>query len=243
MRDRPRPAQIPPRLAPPDDHHEHDPHEPPHAKRERFARIRRIRQMLRYMPRRAVMHNYPLIGRFAEIARRRAYLWSFRYENMRPSLYAGSILSLLPLMGVQLPLAFVLSLLLRANFMVMGGLQFITNPFTAAPVYYATHELGAYVISVAGFGEALAAADPNEPVLPLNEVAAAADAPPDAPPKSASTVRKIGTAINALIVGGMLSGAALGLLLDILYRNYWRHYTLRHPRLLRPPDPDGKPAD
>lgn len=195
--------------------------------------------MLRFMPRRAVMHHYPLIGRFAAAARSRAYLWSFRTDAMRPAFYAGSILSLLPLMGVQLPLAFALSLLLRANFMVMGGLQFITNPFTAAPIYYATHELGAYVISVAGFGEALPSADPDEPVLPLH--GPAPNTPPEAPPPPASVVRRIGTAINALIVGGAISGAALGLLLDILYRNSWREYTLRHPRRLRPPPPDGKP--
>lgn len=196
--------------------------------------------MLRFMPRRAVMHNYPLIGRFAAVARQRAYLWSFRYGAMRPAFYAGSILSLLPLMGVQLPLAFALALLLRANFMVLGGLQFITNPFTAAPIYYATHELGAYVISVAGFGEALPGADPDEPVLPLHEAAAGTGAV-DPAPKPASAVRRIGTAINALIVGGAISGAALGLALDILYRNSWSHYTLRHPRRLRPPPPHGKP--
>ena len=80
------------------------------------------------------MHKYPVIGRFAEFARKRAYLWSFKTEDLRPSFYAGSILSLLPLMGVQLPVALILSLALRGNFMVMGGLQFITNPFTAVPV-------------------------------------------------------------------------------------------------------------
>lgn len=214
----------------PDPEH-HDPHEPPHAKRERFARIRRLRQMLRFMPRRAVLHNYPIVGRFADVARRRAYLWSFRYEHLRASLYAGSILSLLPVMGLQLPLAFLLSLLLRTNFMVLGGLQFITNPFTAAPIYYATHQLGAYVIATAGFGEALPAANPGQQVLPLHE-----PDPLSAPATAPSTAHRIGTAINALIVGGIVSGAALGLALDILYRNYWRHYTLTHPeRRRRPP--------
>lgn len=223
----------------PDSEHP-DPHEPPHEKRERFARIRRIRQLLRFMPRRAVLHNYPIVGRFADVARKRAYLWSFRYEHLRASLYAGSILSLLPVMGVQLPLAFLLSLLLRTNFMVLGGLQFITNPFTAAPIYYATHQLGAYVIATAGFGEALPAADPNEQVLPLHDPdphAATAATKAAAP----STARRIGTAINALIVGGIISGAALGFILDILYRNYWRHYTLTHPErrrraTLKPPE-------
>ena len=66
------------------------------AREERFARLRRLKQFLRYMPRRAVFHKYPLIGRFADAARKRAYLWSFKTANLRPSFYAGSILSLLP---------------------------------------------------------------------------------------------------------------------------------------------------
>jgi uncharacterized protein (DUF2062 family) len=211
---------------------EHD--EPPHRQAERFARIRRVKQMLKFMPRRAVLHKYPLVGRFAEMARKRAFLWSLKYEHMRPSFYAGSILSLLPVMGVQLPLALLLSLLLRANFMVMGGLQFITNPFTAAPIYYATHQLGVYVITTAGFGEALPAADPNETVLPLADEHDGPAPARKAEPTRPSRVRRIGTAINALIVGGVISGAALGLVLDILYRNYWQHHTHAPPRRRRP---------
>lgn len=208
---------------------QHDEH--PTRKAERWARIRRVKQMLKFMPRRAVMHRYPLVGRFAEMARRRAYLWSLKPEHMRPALYAGSILSLLPVMGAQLPLALVLAVLLRANFMVLGGLQFITNPFTAAPIYFATHQLGAYVIQTAGFGEALPAADPNEAVLPVSDHADSPAALPKA--ERPSRARRIGTAINALIIGGVLAGSALGLLLDILYRNYWQHHT-HAPRRRRP---------
>ncbi len=40
-------------------------------------------------------------------------------------------------MGVPLPLA--LALVFRANFVVMDGLQFITTPFTAAPIFYGTY--------------------------------------------------------------------------------------------------------
>ncbi len=210
-------------------------------RKERFARIKRVKHLLRFMPRRAVLHKYPLIGRFAEAARPRAFLWSFKPAHMRPALYAGSILSLLPLMGVQLPLAFALSLMFRANFMVLGGLQFITNPVTATPVYYATHQLGRKVITFTGYGESLPAADPTDPVLPLGEDDATPSSPDMEPPPAPGGVHwtsRLGTAINALILGGVLSGAALGLLLDILYRNYWQHYTLTHPP--RPP-PDRSP--
>lgn len=215
---------------------EHDhPEEHPTRRAERWARIRRVKAMLKYMPRRAVLHKYPVVGRFAEFARKRAYLWSMKPEHMRPAFYAGSILSLLPVMGAQLPLALLLSLVLRANYMVLGGLQFITNPFTAAPIYYATHQLGAYIIATAGFGEALPAADPDEAVLPLGDAAHRdpGEIRPVQPPPP-SNIRRIGTAINALIIGGVVSGVALGLVLDILYRNYWQHHT-HAPRRRRPP--------
>jgi len=230
---------------------ERDAHEEHPAKRAaRFERIRRMKWLLRYMPRRARFPHYPLVGRFAEVARKRAYLWSFKPEAMRPAFYVGSILALLPVMGAQLPLGLVLAVLLRCNFMVVGGLQFITNPVTAAPIYFATHQLGALVIRGAGFGHALPAADPHEAVLPLEEdeplAPGAAVAAPSAPAErrgGAFWARRIGTAFNALIIGGILSGAALGLVLDILYRNYWEHHLHATPRRRRPPrSPPAGPA-
>ncbi|MEO6004081.1 MAG: DUF2062 domain-containing protein [Opitutus sp.] len=204
----------------------------------RLARRRRAKQLLRFVPRRAVFHKYPLIGRFAAFARRRAYLWSFRSENMRPAFYAGSILSLLPVMGVQLPVALVLSLVLRANFMVMGGLQFITNPFTAAPIYYATHQLGAKIIALSGVGRSIQPVD-DVPLTPEPEpVGATSDTAavktPDVSPNPAPIhwTRRVGTAINALVIGGIVSGTILGAALDLLWR--WAGAAHRHaPR--RPP--------
>jgi uncharacterized protein (DUF2062 family) len=179
-----------------------------------------LKKFLRFMPRRAMMHKYPVVGRFAQAARRRAYLWSFKSEHMRPAFYAGSILSLLPVMGVQLPLALILSLCLRGNFMVMGGLQFITNPFTAAPIYYATHQLGAKIISVSGFGHSIAIVGPSSPP-PANdarEPAATEDAAAAETPPPIHWTRRVGTAINALVIGGVVSGAVLGFVLDLVWR-------------------------
>ena len=228
-----RALSLPPNFAPVSQHHHsHEHEESPHHKAERFARIRRVKSLLKYVPRRAVMHKYPIVGRFSEMARKRAYLWSMKPEHMRPAFYAGSILSLLPVMGAQIPIALLLAILLRANFMVMGGLQFITNPFTVAPIYLATHQLGAYVIRTIGIGTAPAAADPHEAVLPVAEPvdprkpeAQAIHLSPDTQ-AGISRAQRVGTAINALILGGVISGLALGLVLDIFYRNYWQHHTL-----------------
>lgn len=166
------------------------------------------------------MHKYPLIGRFADFARKRAYLWSFRTENVRPAFYAGSILSLLPVMGVQLPVAFVLCLVLRGNFMVMGGLQFITNPFTAAPIYYGTHQLGAKIIEISGFGASIEVVEePRSPAArEVTDPTPKLEPATVVPPESIHWTRRVGTAINALVIGGIVSGTLLGAALDLLWR-------------------------
>ena len=62
----------------------------------RWRRIRRVKKWLRPLPRRATIHRYPILKFFAESARKRIYLWSFRVENAVPAIYAGCILSLTP---------------------------------------------------------------------------------------------------------------------------------------------------
>lgn len=192
-----------------------------HARQERFARFRRWKQVLRFLPRRAALHRYPFIGRFAEAARKRSFLWSFKAPQLRPAFYAGSILAVMPVMGVQLPAAFVLALLLRANFMVLGGLQFISNPVTAAPLYFTTYEVGRAIITWSGFGQSVAVEE--EPELDLVATTRHHEqlepAKPDAPPDGElNWGRRIGTVINALVIGGAIVGTLLGALLDLTWR-------------------------
>lgn len=228
-----------------------NPDHPQHpARLERFGRIRRVKQFLRFMPRRAVFHKYPLIGRFAAIARQRSYLWSFKTAHVRPALYAGSILSLLPVMGVQLPVAFVLAILLRSNVMLLGGLQFITNPATAIPVYGATYWLGKQVIDASGFGRGLDVVreapapqptpPPGQPASPVDDpiVGHSTHGPEDHSvekplPPSISFSKRVGTAINALVIGGVITGVLLGFVLDQLWmigvRRHAAHHRPGHP--------------
>lgn len=216
-----------------------------HARRERHARFRLWKQLLRYVPRRAALHRYPLVGRFAEMARKRSFLWSFRIQHLRPAFYSGAILSVMPVMGVQLPVAFLLALLLRANFMVLGGLQFITNPVTAAPIYYATHQLGKTVIMWSGFG---ASVPVEEDIDAVNgESLPTQFAPPivsSAPEEGMHWGRRIGTAINALVIGGAIVGSLLGVALDFTWRFLAQRIGPRHLHLRRgshSTEPTGPP--
>lgn len=216
-----------------------------HARQERHARFRLWKQLLRYVPRRAAFHRYPLVGRFAEMARKRSYLWSFKLPQLRPAFYAGSILSVMPVMGVQLPAAFILALLLRANFMVLGGLQFITNPVTAAPIYYATHQLGKSIIHWSGFGDSI----PVEEDIDMVAQAASVETfePMHARPEVDNEIhwgRRIGSAINALVIGGAIIGTLLGVALDFSWRILTERFGPKHlhrRHASRSTEPTGPP--
>ncbi len=114
----------------------------------RTRRIRRVKRWMRHLPRRSNIHRYPILGRFAEGARKRIYLWSFRVEDAVPALHAGFILALMPLYGIQIPIAFCLALLLRANLPILVGLQMLSNPITILPFWYAAYQVGSSVLSI-----------------------------------------------------------------------------------------------
>jgi uncharacterized protein (DUF2062 family) len=172
----------------------------------RHRRIRRAKQWLRFMPRRAVFHRYPFVGRFAAFARREAYLWSFRRGPVRRTFYAGSLLAFLPVMGIQLPLALVLAILIRGNLMVLGTLQLITNPFTAIPVYGATFVLGRRLLRIFGFPMQGARLPEGWTDMGLGEIFGHMD-----------MGTAIGQGVICLLVGGLAAGLCLGAMLDGVY--------------------------
>jgi len=117
-----------------------------------LRRRRLLRRLLRPLPRRGNVRRYPFIKWFAAHAARYPYLWSFKRQHVLPALYAGSVLSLLPLYGVQLPLALGIAVLFRANLTITVALQFITNPLTIGPIYLATGLVGARLMETLGLG-------------------------------------------------------------------------------------------
>lgn len=118
--------------------------------RTKWRRIRRVKRWLRPLPRRSNIHRYPILKFFADTARKRIYLWSFRVEHVIPAIYAGSILTLMPLYGLQVIGAFLLAVLLRANLPILIGLQVVSNPLTVLPIWYAAYQIGRIILSVLG---------------------------------------------------------------------------------------------
>jgi hypothetical protein len=111
-----------------------------------------LRRLLRHLPRRDNAHRYPVIRWFGEHARQRPYLWSFKRPQIVPALYAGWVISLLPIYGAQILVAFAAALLFRANLTVTVALQFVTNPLTIVPVYAFTGWIGTLIMDGMGIG-------------------------------------------------------------------------------------------
>ncbi|AHF94287.1 hypothetical protein OPIT5_10665 [Opitutaceae bacterium TAV5] len=212
---------------------------------ERFIRIRRVKRLLRFMPRRARLHKYPFIGRFAASARKRGYLWSFKSAQVRPALYLGCVVNFLPILGAQIPIALILAIVFRLNFMVMGGLQIITNPLTAVPSYSLTYLVGMAVIDATGSGHNTSVVenvDLPAPIRVADEIAL--DRERKSGPEDTTRGRPtLGTRIAALVIGGVLVGAATGGLLDLAWR-FGSRQAARHRRSKprpQPPTPDTPP--
>ncbi len=117
----------------------------------KWERIARVKRMLRFLPRKATLHRYPVLRWFSKAARARSYLWCFRVRTVVPAIYAGCVLALLPIYGIQLPLAVGLAFWLRANLPILTGLQFITNPVSAVPVYFTAYQIGRAILNPLGF--------------------------------------------------------------------------------------------
>ena len=164
----------------------------------RFSKIRRTKKLLRWLPRRATLHRYPFLKRFAYTARKRSYLWSFRTKHVMPAFLAGCILSFMPLFGIQVPLAFVASLILRANLPILVGLQLISNPLTIPVIYHAAYNIGDFSFGIFG--------DPSQ----MTQVTGIQE--------NASLLGQGVYRVTATMVGGIVIGLCVGLVLSVIYK-------------------------
>ena len=118
---------------------------------ERRRRIRLVKKWLKHLPRRSNVHRYPVLRWFGESAKKRTYLWSFRSREMMPAIYLGILVALMPLVGIQMLLVTLLAVfLVRANLPVLVGLQWISNPLTMGPIYYADYQIGMAMLELVG---------------------------------------------------------------------------------------------
>ena len=167
-------------------------------KEARFSRIRRLKRLLRPLPRRATLHKYPILNMFTVAARKRAYLWSFRSSEAVPALYAGCILTFMPLYGMQIPLAFFAAIIFRANLPILAGLQLISNPLTLPFIYWLAYQTGVFFLSI--FGSSSQALEITTSIEQSNLLI--------------KSIRNV----SAMVGGGMIIGYFSGFISSIVYR-------------------------
>lgn len=120
---------------------------------KRIKHIKWIKKWLRYVPRRSNIHRYPILKYFSKSAKERAYLWSFHVTEVVPALYAGWVLTMMPVMSVQIAIACLLAFVFRANIMVLVLLQFISTPWTVPFLWAADYFVGDWIIKLLGTDE------------------------------------------------------------------------------------------
>lgn len=188
----------------------------------RFARIRRVKKLLRYMPRKATVHNYPFLKFFAASVKKRHYLWSFRVAEVVPALYAGSILTFTPLYGVQIPVALGLALIFRANLMVLVGLQLISNPLTIVPIYALDYQVGHFFIEFFGSGSSFSGTE---------EIQAYAEETGKVVSQSKELIKGALRGFKEMMLGGAIIGYVFGFISSIIYRVAAKRFSKNKPKM------------
>jgi uncharacterized protein (DUF2062 family) len=165
----------------------------------KFRRIRFVKKILRHVPRRASIHRYPFLNRFADAARKRPYLWSFRVSEVIPAFYLGWIITFMPILSVvQIVIAFFAALLCRANAMILVCLQLLSNPITFVFLWLMTYKVGAGVVKLLGIKNLEIVAMESSSVLDYGK----------------ATIRQLAT----IILGAIVLGTILGAISSTIYR-------------------------
>ncbi len=190
-----------------------------------FERIRRVKRWMRPLPRRATLHNYPVLKWFAETARKRSYLWSFKREEIIIALYVGSILTFLPLYGIQFGTGLLLAMLFRCNLMVVIALQLVSNPITVGPMWLANYYVGDFLLN---FFSIDASAMHLEGIRGIEAEQGV---------KIGEGMKKAFQYYGAISLGGLILGYFLGFILSLIYQLAAKRYEQTHPKpALRPID-------
>jgi uncharacterized protein (DUF2062 family) len=170
---------------------------------DRRRRIRRLKKWMRPLPRRSNIHRYPVLKWFSGMARRRVFLWSFRSREMVTALFLGLIVAFMPLVGIQMLIVFFIALWFRANLPVIVALQWVSNPFTMGPIYYADYKIGMAMMELFSI-----APEPNPLLQPDYDWAH-------------FELRHLGALLDTfppMMLGGLALGSFIGLVVAVAYK-------------------------
>lgn len=74
-------------------------------------------------------------------------LFHLNRRSVSVAVFVGVFVAFLPIVG-QMPLAALLALVLRCNLPIAVLLCWISNPFTYAPLFFSTYELGRWILDM-----------------------------------------------------------------------------------------------
>ena len=170
---------------------------------DRRRRIRRLKKWMRPLPRRSNIHRYPVLKWFSGMARRRVFLWSFRSREMVTALFLGLIVAFMPLVGIQMLIVFFIALWFRANLPVIVAVQWVSNPFTMGPIYFADYQIGLAMMELFSI-----APEPNPLLQPDYDWAH-------------FELRDLGALLDTfppMMLGGLALGSFIGLVVSVAYK-------------------------
>ena len=116
----------------------------------RFRRIRRFKKWMRPLPRRSNVHRYPVLKWFSKDGLRPFLPLVLPGNAILPAIFSGMWIALLPIVGIQMLVVFFIALWVRANLPVIVALQWISNPFTVGPIYFADYKIGLSLFGLLG---------------------------------------------------------------------------------------------
>ena len=128
---------------------------------------------------------------------------------MIPALFWGIWIAMLPIVGIQMLVAFFIALIVRANLPMIVALQWISNPFTVAPIYFADYEIGLTLLDLLTID------------YPRNEILTAKY------DWAEFEFSRIGTLLDTfppMFLGGSVLGISLGVLSVFLYKGLAKLY-------------------
>lgn len=147
-------------------------------------------------------------------------LWRLGRKSVSRAFLVGIFCAFLPL-PLQMLIAAVLAVVARSNIPISVGLVWITNPLTAAPVYYFTYLVGTYLIGA-------------EPVVSAFSFS------------YESLSRELSMIWWPLLAGSLFCGVIFSVLSALIVNSLWiwqvrRSWTRRKPAKSSKPQDDNAP--
>lgn len=107
-----------------------------------FGMPRKI--LKRWVPTRSEFKQRPGL-KFLGVLLHDPNLFHLNRHSVSGAFFVGIFVAFLPILG-QMPVAALLALLCRVNLPIAVALVWISNPVTTPPIFYATYELGRWIL-------------------------------------------------------------------------------------------------